>query len=54
MFLQVTPRKKFKCGSCSSGDLSATEAHMLERSQCVNYFSEVGEKEAEVWVEGVG
>ena len=39
--LQVTPRKKFKCGSCNTGDLSATEAHMLERSECVNYFSKV-------------
>lgn len=37
--IKVTPRKKFKCGSCSSGDLSATEAHMLERSECVNFFS---------------
>uniref|UniRef100_A0A2P2HX98 Exostosin-2 n=1 Tax=Hirondellea gigas TaxID=1518452 RepID=A0A2P2HX98_9CRUS len=39
--IKVTPRKKFKCGSCSAGDLSATEAHMLERSECVNHFSKV-------------
>lgn len=26
---QVTPRKKFKCGECTSGDLSANEAHMV-------------------------
>ncbi|KAF2354728.1 Exostosin C-terminal [Trinorchestia longiramus] len=30
--VKVTPRKKFKCSTCSAGDLSATEAHMLERS----------------------
>lgn len=39
--MQVTPRKKFKCSECTSGDLSANEAHLVERSQCVNYFSKV-------------
>ncbi|CAL4133964.1 unnamed protein product, partial [Meganyctiphanes norvegica] len=37
--IKVTPRKKFKCGECTSGDLSANEAHMVERSECVNYFA---------------
>lgn len=39
--IKVTPRKKFKCGECTSGDLSANEAHMVERSQCVRHFSRV-------------
>ncbi|KAB7508164.1 Exostosin-2 [Armadillidium nasatum] len=39
--IKVTPRKKFKCSECTSGDLSANEAHLVERSQCVNYFSKV-------------
>ncbi|XP_047485553.1 exostosin-2-like [Penaeus chinensis] len=37
--IKVTPRKKFKCGECTSGDLSANEAHMVERSQCVSHFT---------------
>ncbi|KAK7068662.1 Exostosin-2 [Halocaridina rubra] len=39
--IKVTPRKKFKCGECTSGDLSANEAHMVERSQCVTHFTNV-------------
>lgn len=39
--VQVTPRKKFKCGECTSGDLSANEAHLVERSQCVGHFTRV-------------
>lgn len=39
--IKVTPRKKFKCGECTSGDLSANEAHMVERSQCVSHFTQV-------------
>ncbi|KAK8379154.1 hypothetical protein O3P69_019178 [Scylla paramamosain] len=39
--IKVTPRKKFKCGECTSGDLSANEAHMVERSQCVRHFTRV-------------
>ncbi|KAK4313111.1 hypothetical protein Pmani_015536 [Petrolisthes manimaculis] len=39
--IKVTPRKKFKCGECTSGDLSANEAHLVERSQCVGHFTRV-------------
>ena len=37
--IKVTPRKKFKCSNCNEGTgLSLDAGHMVERSQCMNYF----------------
>lgn len=39
-FLQVTPRKKFKCPQCTSTEmLSADLSHMIERSHCIDRFT---------------
>lgn len=39
-FLQVAPRKKFKCPECVNNEmLSADLGHMVERSQCIHKFA---------------
>lgn len=39
---QVAPRKKFKCPECVNNEmLSADLGHMVERTKCINKFSEV-------------
>ncbi|KAK3099014.1 hypothetical protein FSP39_025286 [Pinctada imbricata] len=38
--MKVTPRKKFKCPECTNTEmLSADMGHMVERSECINYFT---------------
>ncbi|XP_052239253.1 exostosin-2-like isoform X2 [Dreissena polymorpha] len=40
--IKVTPRKKFKCPECTNTEmLSADVTHMVERSECINKFTEV-------------
>jgi glucuronyl/N-acetylglucosaminyl transferase EXT2 len=40
--VKVGPRKKFRCPKCSNVDmLSADAGHLMERSQCINYFVSV-------------
>jgi len=42
--IKVSPRKKFKCTDCSpglSGGISVEPSHMVERSACINKFSEI-------------
>ncbi|CAL1539459.1 unnamed protein product [Lymnaea stagnalis] len=36
--LKVVPRKKFKCPECVKEMLSADISHMVERSECINFF----------------
>nr|CAB3244014.1 exostosin-2-like [Phallusia mammillata] len=39
--IKVTPRKKFKCTDCATGgSLSLDESHMVERTTCMNHFTE--------------
>lgn len=45
--LKVSPRKKFKCMDCSpgiSGGISVEPSHMVERSACINKFTEIFER----------
>ncbi len=38
--IKVTPRKKFKCPTCSNNEmLSSDSTHMMERNDCLNRFS---------------
>ncbi|XP_017768958.1 PREDICTED: exostosin-2 [Nicrophorus vespilloides] len=38
--IKVAPRKKFKCPECTNNEmLSADLGHMVERSQCVDFFT---------------
>eukprot|EP00058_Branchiostoma_floridae_P022654 XP_002608144.1 hypothetical protein BRAFLDRAFT_91377 [Branchiostoma floridae] len=40
--IKVTPRKKFKCPECTNVDnLSADQSHMVERSVCINKFTDI-------------
>lgn len=40
--IKVTPRKKFKCPECVNNEmLSADLTHMVERSECINTFSDI-------------
>lgn len=44
--IKVAPRKKFKCPECAntgllSVDLSEMTAHMAERTDCINRFTEI-------------
>ncbi|TRY72016.1 hypothetical protein TCAL_09607 [Tigriopus californicus] len=42
--IKVTPRKKFKCSTpkCTNVDmLSGIQSHMIERSDCINMFSQL-------------
>ncbi|ODN05712.1 Exostosin-2 [Orchesella cincta] len=40
--IKVTPRKKFKCPTCSNNEmLSADSGHMVERTECINRFTEI-------------
>ncbi len=40
--IKVTPRQKFKCPECNKqGVLSADIGHMVERTDCVNRFSDI-------------
>ena len=40
--IKVTPRKKFKCPECINTEmLSADITHMVERSECINQFTDV-------------
>ncbi|XP_052810735.1 exostosin-2-like [Mya arenaria] len=40
--IKVTPRKKFKCPECTNTEmLSADITHMVERSECINKFTDV-------------
>lgn len=42
--IKVTPRKKFKCHSrqCTNAEmLSSDTGHMIERSECINYFTKI-------------
>lgn len=40
--IKVTPKKKFRCPECTNTEmLSADLAHMTERTQCINRFSEI-------------
>lgn len=40
--IKVTPRKKFKCPECSANEmLSMDLGHMLERTECINKFTEI-------------
>ena len=41
IFLQVVPRKKFKCPECVKEMLSASSSHMVHRSACINMFIEL-------------
>jgi len=39
--LKVSPRKKFKCTECSQQvSISVDPGHMVERSECINFFVE--------------
>lgn len=38
-FIQVTPRKRFKCVSCKKDGLFTHSAHFLERNRCINLFA---------------
>lgn len=38
---QVVPRKKFRCPQCVKTMLSADTSHMVERSECINFFAEL-------------
>lgn len=41
IFVQVTPRKKFVCPSCSSEpSLWSDDQHYIERDECVNIFEQ--------------
>ena len=38
--IKVSPRKKFKCLECSNqNSISIDPGHMVERSECINYFT---------------
>lgn len=43
--IKVAPRKKFKCPECVNDllsiDLSDMAAHMAERSECINRFTQI-------------
>lgn len=40
--VKVTPRKKFKCPTCSNNEmLSSDSSHMIERTKCLNDFSRI-------------
>jgi len=40
--IKVTPRKKFKCPECINTEmLSADITHMVERSECINRFTQI-------------
>lgn len=39
--LKVTPRKRFLCPGCPAVGISADSQHLLERSECINFFSSV-------------
>lgn len=40
--IKVAPRQKFKCPECQNmAMLSADQAHMVERSECINRFAEI-------------
>lgn len=40
--IKVAPRKKFKCPECTNTEmLSADLSHMIERSECINRFTEI-------------
>lgn len=36
---KVTPRKRFKCPTCTNDGLFADSAHFRERNQCINLFA---------------
>ena len=39
--IKVSPRKKFRCLECSAkGSISIDPGHMVERSVCINFFTE--------------
>lgn len=41
-YLQVTPKKKFRCPECTNTEmLSADLTHMVERTQCINRFTDI-------------
>ncbi|XP_076235324.1 exostosin glycosyltransferase sotv [Calliopsis andreniformis] len=40
--IKVTPKKKFRCPECTNTEmLSADLTHMVERTQCINRFSQI-------------
>lgn len=39
--IKVTPRKKFKCPNCAAVNLSYATEHMVERSDCINFFAKI-------------
>ncbi|XP_014213291.1 exostosin-2-like [Copidosoma floridanum] len=40
--IKVTAKKKFRCPECVNTEmLSADLTHMIERTQCINYFTEI-------------
>lgn len=40
--IKVAPRKKFKCPECTNMEMLSTDlSHMMERSECVNKFTEI-------------
>ncbi|XP_043269828.1 exostosin-2 [Venturia canescens] len=40
--IKVTPKKKFRCPECTNTEmLSADLTHMVERTQCINRFSDI-------------
>ncbi|XP_014661845.1 PREDICTED: exostosin-2-like [Priapulus caudatus] len=39
--MKVAPRQKFKCPECTNVEISADLAHMVERTECINLFSQI-------------
>ena len=38
----MTPKKKFKCPTCSNNEMLSTDSgHMVERTDCMNKFTQI-------------